>query len=67
MPSSEALEKKLTQSVQFVRSVGPQRAELLGKLGIRTASDLLFHFPRRYEDFTPVSYTHLTLPTICSV
>ena len=49
---SETLQKKLTESVQFVRGVGPQRAELLGRLGIKTASDLLFHFPRRYEDFT---------------
>lgn len=43
---------KLTQPVQFVKGVGPQRAELLGKLDIKTASDLLFFFPRRYQDFT---------------
>ncbi len=43
---------KLTQAVQFVKGVGPQRAELLGKIGIKTAADLLFFFPRRYQDFT---------------
>ncbi|MCH2181468.1 MAG: ATP-dependent DNA helicase RecG [Mariniblastus sp.] len=43
---------KLTQAVQYVKGVGPQRAELLGKLGIKTAADLLFFFPRRYQDFT---------------
>ncbi|RMF95115.1 MAG: ATP-dependent DNA helicase RecG, partial [Planctomycetota bacterium] len=36
--------------VQFLKGVGPSRAELLIKLGIRTACDLLFFFPRDYED-----------------
>ena len=43
---------KLTQPTQFLKGVGPQRAELLEKLGLRTAADLLFFFPTRYEDFT---------------
>lgn len=30
--------------------VGPERAGLLERLGIRTAGDLLLHRPRRYED-----------------
>ena len=36
--------------VQYVKGVGPQRAGALEKLGIRTAEDLLFHIPLRYED-----------------
>lgn len=36
--------------VQFLKQVGPQRAKLLTRLGIRTVEDLLNHFPRRYED-----------------
>ena len=52
MPASDTVDTKLIQPVQFVHGVGQHRAELLAKLGIRTASDLLFHFPRRYEDFT---------------
>jgi ATP-dependent DNA helicase RecG len=40
----------LTQSVQFVRGVGPQRAEQFRKLGLRTVEDLLYHLPFRYED-----------------
>ncbi len=36
--------------VQFVKGVGPARAELLGRLGIATVHDLLLHLPRRYED-----------------
>ena len=40
----------LSQSVQFVRGVGPQRAEKFRKLGLRTVEDLLYHLPFRYED-----------------
>lgn len=36
--------------MKFVRHVGPAGAELLAKLGIHTAEDLLSHIPRRYED-----------------
>ena len=38
--------------VQFLKGVGPQRAELLERLGLRTATDLLFFFPRAYQDLT---------------
>lgn len=40
----------LQTEIQFVKGVGPKMAPLYGKLGITTAQDLLFHFPRRYED-----------------
>jgi ATP-dependent DNA helicase RecG len=40
----------LEEPVQFVKGVGPQRAEALAKLGVRTALDLLLHLPMRYED-----------------
>ena len=43
---------KLSQPVQFLKGVGPDRAALLEKLGLRTAADLLFYFPRTYQDFT---------------
>jgi ATP-dependent DNA helicase RecG len=45
----------LDQPVQFVRGVGPRRAEALGRLGVHTARDLLFHTPRRYEDASTVT------------
>ncbi len=38
--------------VQFLRGVGPQRAELLWRLGLYAAKDLLFFFPRSYQDLT---------------
>ena len=40
----------LESPVQFVKGVGPQRAEGLAKLGVTTAEDLLLHLPMRYED-----------------
>lgn len=42
--------KVLSQSAQFVRGVGPRRAEQFKKFGIATVEDLLYHLPFRYED-----------------
>jgi len=42
----------LATPVQFIKGVGPQRAELLEKLGLRTARDLVFFLPRDYQDLT---------------
>ncbi len=36
--------------VQYVKGVGPARAKILGRLGIKTIEDILFYFPWRYED-----------------
>ena len=51
----EAIENKsqpLTQPIQFIKGIGSERAKVLEKLNLRTAADLLFFFPRSYEDFT---------------
>jgi ATP-dependent DNA helicase RecG len=40
----------LASPVQFVKGVGPQRAEALAREGVSTVEDLLFHLPMRYED-----------------
>ena len=44
----------LLQAVQFLKGVGPGRGELLAKIGIQTVGDLIFHFPRSYDDLTNV-------------
>ncbi len=44
----------LLTPVTYLKGVGSRRAELLMKLGITTAGDLLMHVPRRYEDATTV-------------
>jgi ATP-dependent DNA helicase RecG len=40
----------LAQPVEAVRAVGPKRAADLGRFGLRTVEDLLYHLPFRYED-----------------
>ncbi|WP_339909396.1 ATP-dependent DNA helicase RecG [Symmachiella dynata] len=44
----------LQTPVQFLKGVGPARAELLEKLDVRTAEDVLFDLPRDYLDLTVV-------------
>ncbi|MDP2955778.1 MAG: ATP-dependent DNA helicase RecG [Longimicrobiales bacterium] len=44
----------LDRPVQFLKGVGPKRAEALVSLGITTARDLLYHTPRRYDDASTV-------------
>ena len=44
----------LGQSIQYVKSVGPKRAESFAKIGIKTIRDLLFFFPSRHLDRTTV-------------
>ena len=42
----------LSDPVQYLKGVGPQRAKLLEKGGIESVRDLLMFFPRRYLDRT---------------
>ncbi len=51
-PPNAAPIERLTQSILSIHGIGVQRAKLLQKLGLHTAADLLFFFPRSYEDFT---------------
>ncbi|MBI2825276.1 MAG: ATP-dependent DNA helicase RecG [Planctomycetia bacterium] len=41
--------------VQFLKGVGPQHAELLAKLDLHTARDVIFFFPRDYQDLTDLT------------
>jgi ATP-dependent DNA helicase RecG len=47
--------------IQYIKGVGPKRAELFHKLGIFTVRDLFYHAPRRYIDrsiFTKIADLH---------
>ena len=48
----------LQSPVQYLSGVGPARAELLKKLGLRKAVDLVFNFPRDYEDTTKLLHVN---------
>ncbi len=53
-PHPRSAANPLDQSAQYLPGVGPARFVLLQRLGIETVGDLLFHFPRRYEDLSDV-------------
>ncbi|MGQ0644009.1 MAG: ATP-dependent DNA helicase RecG [Elusimicrobiota bacterium] len=42
----------LLKPVQYLKGVGPRRAERLKLLGVETVGDLLNHFPREHDDRT---------------
>jgi ATP-dependent DNA helicase RecG len=53
MPDHEKTpSERLATPVQFLKGVGPQRAELLERLGLEAVRDVLFFFPRDYEEYT---------------
>lgn len=60
---------RLDNEVQYVKGVGPGLAKILAKVGVTTVEDLLFYFPKRYEDrskFASVSkLTHGESACIC--
>ena len=51
---SAAKKKSLDDPLQFIKGVGPKRADLLKKINLETVSDALFYLPFRYEDRTQV-------------
>ncbi|HIE04081.1 MAG TPA: ATP-dependent DNA helicase RecG, partial [Candidatus Latescibacteria bacterium] len=51
------MDELLRTPVQFVKGIGPKRAEALRSIKVKTLEDLLYHIPRRYLDRS----------TICSI
>ncbi len=49
---SDDVKRRLATPVEFIRGIGPGRAQLLERLGLRTANHLLFNFPRDYQDLS---------------
>ena len=45
----------LDRPVQFLKGVGPKRADALARMGIGSARDLLYHIPRRYDDASTIT------------
>jgi len=61
----------LRTPVTFLKGVGPQRAELLNRIGLWRAYDLLFYFPRDYLDMSEkkdvMQLEENKLQTVCGV
>ena len=53
--SSTQAPEPWTLPIRFARGVGPKRAVLLEKVGIRTVEDALWYVPWRYEDRSVVT------------
>jgi ATP-dependent DNA helicase RecG len=56
MGSKPTLAKKLSldDPLQFIKGVGPKKADLLKKINLETVSDALFYLPFRYDDRSQV-------------
>lgn len=52
MNNSSSKKNPLHEGVQFLKGIGPKRAEALAASGIVTVHDLLFYFPARHLDRT---------------
>lgn len=44
----------LNSDIRYLKGVGEKRAELFHKLGVNTIEDILYYFPRAYEDWTQI-------------
>ncbi|MFH0763140.1 MAG: ATP-dependent DNA helicase RecG [Candidatus Omnitrophota bacterium] len=44
------MKNSLDTPIQYLKGVGPKRAKAFGKLGISTVENLLYYFPKRYQD-----------------
>ncbi len=42
----------LDAPVTVLQGIGPRNAQTLGRLGLHTLRDMLYYFPRRYDDYT---------------
>jgi ATP-dependent DNA helicase RecG len=45
---------ELSESIQYLKGVGPKLSVTFAKLGMQSQEDLLFYFPRSYEDRTHI-------------
>ncbi|MDO5114998.1 MAG: ATP-dependent DNA helicase RecG [Synergistaceae bacterium] len=61
------MENKLSSPLSVLKGAGPRRCALLEKLGLRTVQDLLWFFPRRYEDHRDIRKISELVPGASSV
>ncbi len=67
MPTKEPADWEQTE-IQFLKGIGPKRAELFHKLDIYTLRDLVYHFPRSYLNVGQITPIAAAMPgESCSV
>src|ERR1700730_8274236 len=54
LPPPRVRSVETSTPLQYVKGIGPARAEMLGRKGLVTVEDLLLYTPFRYEDRTNV-------------
>jgi ATP-dependent DNA helicase RecG len=54
LESPQDVRQQLARPIQFEKGVGPQLAQVLERIGLRTVRDVLFFFPRDYEDVSRI-------------
>ncbi|MCI8361473.1 MAG: ATP-dependent DNA helicase RecG [Clostridiales bacterium] len=58
----------VTTGIQFIKGVGPQRAEQFGRLGVATVEDLVRLYPRAYADWSaPLTVSQAPLGEPCCI
>lgn len=55
MRDTTPLQLSLHLSIQMLKGVGPAMAAKFNVLGVKTVSDLIHYYPRRYEDYSVVT------------
>jgi len=44
------MDKSLNIPIQYLKGIGPKKSKNFNKIGVYTIEDLIYYFPRRYED-----------------
>jgi ATP-dependent DNA helicase RecG len=52
VPPAEGSPAALNADLTVLEGIGPRNANTLSRLGLNTLNDMLYHFPRRYNDYT---------------
>ena len=45
-----AMNKAHDTSLRYLKGIGPKRAKTFANYGVSSVEDLLYYFPKRYED-----------------
>ena len=55
MSDSQTYNLKPDDKIQFLKGVGPRRAQVFARMGIHTVTDLIEHYPRNYDFLPPLT------------